>query len=75
MKDFNAFLDMEDIRIRLIKWAPENIYLKTYSINFPRAQSASFPTLKALQGFLKVNSYSSTGFNLPSGMLQNALGK
>jgi hypothetical protein len=54
---------------------PENIYLKTYSTSFPGAQSASFPTLKALQGFLKVNSYSSTGFNLPSGMWQNALGK
>ena len=35
MKDFNAFLDMEDVRIRLIKWAPENIYLKTYSASSP----------------------------------------
>ena len=53
-------------RIKMIKSAPKNICLKTCPTRFPGAQSVSlYPELP--QGLLKVNSYSSMGFNLPRG--------
>ena len=53
-------------RIKMIKSVPKNICLKTCPTRFPGAQSVSlYPELP--QGLLKVNSYSSMGFNLPRG--------
>ena len=49
------------------------LHLKTYSVSFPGAQSASFFTLNPLQGVSKVNSCSSTGFNLCRGRCQMSL--
>ena len=41
MKDFNAFQIEGDAKIGHIKSSPKNIYLKTCSSSFTRAQSAS----------------------------------
>ena len=53
-----------------MKSVPENVYLKTCSISFPGAQSASLSTLNSPQGVLKVGSFSSTGLNLQRGRWQ-----
>ena len=34
MKDFRAFLDMRRCKIGLIKFSPENIFLKKFSTHF-----------------------------------------
>ena len=48
-------------------------YVKTCSISFPGARTASRSTLNSLQGGLRVNSCGSTGFNLHRGRWQMPL--
>ena len=59
--------------MKTIKSVPKSInYLKTCHTRFPGAQSASLhPELP--QGLLKVNTYSSMGFNLHRGRWQMPL--
>ena len=57
---------------RYKNWTSKNIYLKTCSASFPRAQSASFllSTLNSLQGVMEIISCSSTLFNPSRGAWQ-----
>ena len=63
-RDLVLFSIWEDARIGIMKSVPENTQLsKDLFTSFPGTPSASFSTQSALQGGLKVNSCSSTGFN------------
>ena len=64
--------EQEDWGHEISSWKYLN-YLKTCSTSFPGAQTASFSILTCLQGMLKVNSYSNTGFHLHRGRWQMPL--
>ena len=63
MKGFIASLDIRDAKIGTMKYLKISNCLKTCPTGFPGAQRASLHT-ELPKGLLKVNSYSSMGFNL-----------
>ena len=53
---FSTYEKMQGLR--LIKFSPENIYLKACSASFSQSASVLIPTLNSIQGMLEVSSYS-----------------